>query len=180
MKSKQRMNYLNFLVSLNSKYFTVFTWDWTSVIKSILNTPGVETISLLFALEMKWNTNGINSLGQPMSRRAPGDLPQLLSSSALSQSFSPSHFQNCGMHWVVPGPQLNSFARHVLESARTKTHHDFTFSVDASVALFCERLSQRDKEKSIPGKTTRNEAQVHCYDRKTNSKCTHEARRAWF
>lgn len=72
-------------------------------------------------------------------RRAAGDLPQLLSSSALSQSFSPSHFQNSGMHWVVPGPQLNSFTRHVLVSARTqrKTHHDDTFSLDPSVALYC-------------------------------------------
>lgn len=48
------------------------------------------------------------------------DLPQLTSSSPLSQSFSPSHFQKTGMHWVEPAPQLNSFTRHVLVSTRTK------------------------------------------------------------
>lgn len=43
-------------------------------------------------------------------------LPQLTSSSPLSQSFSPSHFQKTGIHWVEPAPQLNSFIRHVLMS----------------------------------------------------------------
>lgn len=44
-------------------------------------------------------------------------IPQLTSSSPLSQSFSPSHFQKLGIHWVDPAPQLNSFTRHVLMSA---------------------------------------------------------------
>lgn len=50
-------------------------------------------------------------------------LPQLTSSSPLSQSFSPSHFQKMGIHWVEPAPQLNSFTRHVLMSAWTKTQN---------------------------------------------------------
>jgi len=46
------------------------------------------------------------------------DSPQLISSSPLSQSFSPSHFQKTGMHCVEPTPQLNSFTRQVLVSGR--------------------------------------------------------------
>lgn len=53
-----------------------------------------------------------------------GHLPQLTSSSPLSQSFSPSHFQKMGIHWVEPAPQLNSFTRHVLMSAGMKNSYN--------------------------------------------------------
>ena len=43
-------------------------------------------------------------------------LPQFSSSSPLSQSFSPSHLQDSGIHWVEWAPQLISFVRHVLIS----------------------------------------------------------------
>lgn len=43
-------------------------------------------------------------------------LPQFSSSSPLSQSFSPSHRQDTGIHWVDRAPQLISFMRHVLIS----------------------------------------------------------------
>lgn len=43
-------------------------------------------------------------------------LPQFSSSSPLSQSFSPSHLQDTGRHWVKWAPQLNEFMRHVLIS----------------------------------------------------------------
>ncbi len=49
------------------------------------------------------------------------DSPQLISSSPLSQSFSPSHFQKTGMHCVEPTPQLNSFTRQVLVSERKQS-----------------------------------------------------------
>lgn len=52
-------------------------------------------------------------LEQVNSRGAHVMLPQLISSSPLSQSFSPSHFQKTGMHCVEPTPQLNSFTRQV-------------------------------------------------------------------
>lgn len=48
------------------------------------------------------------------------DLRQFASSSSLSQSFSPSHSQNSGMHCVERGPQLISVSLQVRRSAEKK------------------------------------------------------------
>lgn len=63
---------------------------------------------------------GMGNLWLPsgQARELPPPLPQFSSSSPLSQSLSPSHFQDTGIHWVDFAPQLTSFTRHVLISMR--------------------------------------------------------------
>lgn len=63
--------------------------------------------------------------------KAGTDSPQLVSSSPLSQSLSPSHFQETGMHNVEPVPQLNSFIRQLLVTERKEqqVRQDFNMLV---------------------------------------------------